>query len=337
MNLNKTIAVLASLAVMGSAVECLAAAIVSLNNYDVNIPIMYQGPQLVSAPTTTYVQLLAGPVGGLLSPVTINATTGSIIEGIDDGGFFDAGLGVIHGVTDYAQADFLLRAWIGAATFEAATVSGQSAKWTQATGSWDLTSPTPGKPDSVVLNLPASGLVIGKWDDSPTFPPPFAAEYQIGAWRDRTYTLGVAELVRACSYFDGPPIRLSDVGATSAAGGTVVLSGDRITYTPPAGYTGTDTFKYTVDNGWESNQGIVIVTVLAPESHGPNFLGITTGINTVTLRLLGIAKQVYQIEASTNLLNWVKLGQGTAGADGFFEFTDGDKNLYPCRYYRSTL
>jgi len=162
--MNKTIAVLASLAVMGSAADCMAAAVVNMNNYDANIPIMFKADAAsaaIAAPGIgTYVQLWGGAVGGPLAPVTLNSTTDSIINGIDDGGFFDKGVGVIAGLADKAQADLELRAWRGAATYDAASLTG-SVKWTQATGGWAMTASPPGTPDNIALNIPASGLTIG--------------------------------------------------------------------------------------------------------------------------------------------------------------------------------
>jgi hypothetical protein len=64
-------------------------------------------------------------------------------------------------------------------------------------------------------------------------------------------------------------------------------------------------------------------------------LAITSDNRIVTLRLTGIPGQVYQLEASTDLLNWVKLDQTTTGSDGLLVFTDHAQNLYPRRYYRA--
>jgi len=162
--MNKTIAVLASLAVLGGAAKCTAAAVVNLNNYDANVPILYKATgssTAVNAPAaTTYVELLGGATGGALSPVTINATAGSIINPLGEDGFFDNGVGVVPGLTDKASADFVLRAWTGAATYAEATIKGESARWTQATGSWNTTSSPPGTPDNIALNIPASGVTI---------------------------------------------------------------------------------------------------------------------------------------------------------------------------------
>jgi len=142
----------------------MAAAVVNLNNYDANIPLMYKdtaSSAAVTAPTAgTYVQLMGAAVGGTLAPATIGSSTESIAQGLDDGGFFDKGVAVIPGLADKAQADLQLRAWTGGATFDTATHNGQTDKWTQTTGGWNTAAQPPGTPDSIALNIPASGLTI---------------------------------------------------------------------------------------------------------------------------------------------------------------------------------
>ncbi len=68
----------------------------------------------------------------------------------------------------------------------------------------------------------------------------------------------------------GPPseasqtLTVTGVSATSANGGTVTLVGGVVTYTPPNGFTGTDTFTYTVTDSGNpalSATGTVTVTV----------------------------------------------------------------------------
>jgi uncharacterized repeat protein (TIGR01451 family) len=60
-------------------------------------------------------------------------------------------------------------------------------------------------------------------------------------------------------------LTVTAVSASSGQGGTVSLAGGIVTYTPPAGFAGTDTFTYTVtDNGTPalSAMGTVTVTVV---------------------------------------------------------------------------
>ena len=48
---------------------------------------------------------------------------------------------------------------------------------------------------------------------------------------------------------DGDTLSISSVTSPSRAGGTVALSGSTVTYTPAAGFTGSDTFDYTITDG----------------------------------------------------------------------------------------
>jgi hypothetical protein len=171
--MNKTLAVLASLAVMGSAADCMAAAVVNLNNYDANVPIMYQataGAAAVTAPNTVFVELMAGPVGGALVPTTIGSSTDTSFTSLDGGGFFDKGVAVIPGVTGGSQADFQLVAWDQGTSYDTASLKGSTVKWTQATGTWDPAAQPPATPPSVTLNIPASGLTIAPV--GPAIPEP---------------------------------------------------------------------------------------------------------------------------------------------------------------------
>jgi PKD repeat protein len=64
-------------------------------------------------------------------------------------------------------------------------------------------------------------------------------------------------------------LQVTAISATSQAGGTVVLAGSVVTYTPPAGFYGSDSFTYTIqDNGTTNGQpdpktavGTVMLTV----------------------------------------------------------------------------
>ncbi len=71
---------------------------------------------------------------------------------------------------------------------------------------------------------------------------------------------------------DGDTLRVSGYDATSSAGGSVVVNDDgTFTYTPPAGFSGEDSFNYTVDDG-NGGQASATVTLTvdpaAPEATG---------------------------------------------------------------------
>jgi hypothetical protein len=126
---------------------------------------------------------------------------------------------------------------------------------------------------------------------------------------------------------------VSAVHLMSLQGGQVQLTNDTITYTPPAGFMGMDSFGY----------------VLTPAS-GPSFNGTITALvnaslilngsvtgGTATLQFIGMPGSFYFIQASTNLKSWTLVGGATAGTNGLFQFQDPNAGQYPDRYYRTVL
>jgi len=156
--MKKTLALVAALTVVGGTASCFGAATVLLNNYDANFPILFNG---ANAPVDgTYIQLIGGPVGGTLAPVT-QAKPGSTasVFGMTEPGFFDSEVGVVPGVTS-GDAQLQLIAWRGSADLASATDVGRSAVWTQSTGSWDPAAQPPAAPTGPAMALPGSFTIV---------------------------------------------------------------------------------------------------------------------------------------------------------------------------------
>lgn len=68
---------------------------------------------------------------------------------------------------------------------------------------------------------------------------------------------------------DGDPLTVSAFDSTSAQGGTVNCTNAGVcTYTPPNGFTGTDTFMYSIFDGVDTDSAVVSITVTAANPVG---------------------------------------------------------------------
>ncbi|MBM4093947.1 MAG: tandem-95 repeat protein, partial [Planctomycetes bacterium] len=127
-------------------------------------------------------------------------------------------------------------------------------------------------------------------------------------------------------------LTITQVGATSA-GGTVAIAADglSVNYTPAAGYTGTDTFTYTIrDPGGATAQATATVTVLdyKPSSlSGYVYLDVNNdGVKSPTETPIGGV--VVSLQGTTSSGQTVSLQQ-TTDASGLYQFT----NLAPGTYF----
>ncbi len=98
----------------------------------------------------------------------------------------------------------------------------------------------------------------------PVNTPPVAQDDAAATEADTPVVLSVADLLSNDSDADGDALSLS--GFAQPANGTLVDNGDgTLTYTPNAGFSGADSFTYTVSDGTDTAQATVAVTVSAPD------------------------------------------------------------------------
>jgi YD repeat-containing protein len=115
------------------------------------------------------------------------------------------------------------------------------------------------------------------------FPDGSCTGYQYDAAGNRTQYISAgsaaptANAINVSTYQDIPSsfdprtnnpsceaLTVSAVGAAGHGTTAIVSGGTGVTYTPGAGYTGTDSFTYTLTNGAGSTMGSVAMTVNAP-------------------------------------------------------------------------
>jgi hypothetical protein len=133
---------------------------------------------------------------------------------------------------------------------------------------------------------------------------------------------------------DGNALTITDCSEVSANGGWVSTNGTAFTYDPPEGLTGQDRFAYLAGDGLGGEcVGVIIIHFLPMNQLQINPSHICdTG---AALTMAGIPGQVYQIQASTNLANWVTLSTVTADSTGLIQVLDAAARDCPQRFYRA--
>jgi hypothetical protein len=143
--MQRTILIIALGMQYGLAQLTYADSTVQLNNYTALMPVYYQEIGKLAYGNDFYIEVLGGAAGESgpgLFPITPVGASSPIIR-LKEPGFFDAGIGIISGVRDYADANLAVRGWYGSPTFEEAALlanAGETITWSQITGFWDPNS-----------------------------------------------------------------------------------------------------------------------------------------------------------------------------------------------------
>lgn len=158
------------------------------------------------------------------------------------------------------------------------------------------------------------------------------------AWRSNTNSvkIEVAALLEDDTDADGDTLSFLGASATSANGGTITSQNGWLFYNPPAGYTGADTFTYTISDGYAPPvTGIVTVSIRVDNTPSPNLSIATLPGGSCVILGDGIPGFVYRIQYADNAAhdNWKELGTASVTDDGFFSYTDNSGA--PQRFYRS--
>jgi alpha-tubulin suppressor-like RCC1 family protein len=171
-------------------------------------------------------------------------------------------------------------------------------------------------------------------NQNPTF-----SGYAVKAKRNTTISIGNAKLLTRAADPDGGSPAISSVEPISSQGGRVTRATTGVTYTPPNNFIGLDTFTLTITDG---QGGSVVGTVTAnvgASSAASGNLGSQITVQpggTVSMIFYGIPGQTYQIQRSTDMLNWIFLQNITAASDGTLPFTDPNPPV-GAGFYRTSV
>lgn len=115
---------------------------------------------------------------------------------------------------------------------------------------------------------------------------------------------------------DSPTLAMTN--PTSAFGGTLVMTSNAISSTPPAGFNGLDHFTYRLRGQFgDEDTANVVVRVGTDVQQGATVVSVVSaGTSSVMVCLLGLPNQTYVVEQSSDLTAWSSAGLLTADGIG---------------------
>ena len=195
-----------------------------------------------------------------------------------------------------------------------------------------------------IVATSAGGTVKGEDMTFTTNRPPTFSGYAFSTPYQTAASVSLRKLLAKGADPDGDLLTVTAAGPASNMGGTVALQPTAILYTPPASFSGIDTFALTLSDGRGGTvNGTVTVTVgPAPAGGGagapptnPPILTMLPG-GHVGIRFQGIPGRSYQIQRSTDMVVWQTIATVTAGPTGEVSFTD-ESPPQPSAFYQLAL
>ena len=154
--------------------------------------------------------------------------------------------------------------------------------------------------------------------------PPAAGPAFIKVIGDEVSNIPAYRLLNWCSDPDNDPLNLNAVSSPSTMDAVVTLQDNRVSYSPPPGFLGDDTFGYTITDG---NGGFASGTALLLVE--PRMLAAATMLQPITspgaiqVNFAGFADLGYEVERAESINGpWMAIGIVTTDARGAASFTD---------------
>ncbi len=172
--------------------------------------------------------------------------------------------------------------------------------------------------------------------------PPVAGPFTIVRYPTQPVKVTKTQIVTLGSVSDpdaGDTVSVQSVG--TPANGTAVISGNFVFYTPNTGFTGADSFTYTVaDNHGATATSTISVAIVTDNAATNNIARFTkTPGGPAEVDFIGIPNFSYGIQYSATLTpspTWVNIGSITMNSVGSAHFSDTDpvRMAAPQGYYR---
>jgi hypothetical protein len=147
--------------------------------------------------------------------------------------------------------------------------------------------------------------------------PPVANDFREQTLMRQPVTIPDVTFIAACSDPDEDFLTLDSVSNTSTNGGVVVLNAGVVTYTPPAGFIGADSFTYTIGDGSGATASAFVLMQVNPSPFAAHMLTPAFVDGGFQFSFLGYPGATYTLQRAESLAGpWVDLGSVTVDANG---------------------
>ena len=143
---------------------------------------------------------------------------------------------------------------------------------------------------------------------------PVFADFYLATVSNRTARVHRVKLLANASDADNDAVAISAVNAASTNGAAVSWDGTYVTYVPVVNYVGADACG-------GSASGNVFVSV-TDGSTGWNRVSLTATNGGWLLESVGVPGRIYQVQRSTNMVNWSVLATQVAPVHGVMDYLD---------------
>lgn len=154
--------------------------------------------------------------------------------------------------------------------------------------------------------------------------PPVAGTPFIKVIGDEVSEIPARRFVIWCSDPDNDPLSLTAVMSPSAMGALITLETNVVSYAPPPGFLGDDTFGYTITDGNGGfASGTASILVEPRTLAAATMLPPMTSPGALQVNFIGFADLGYTVERAESLEGpWAAIGNVITDDDGVARFTD---------------
>ena len=187
---------------------------------------------------------------------------------------------------------------------------------------------------ALTFTLAVGGEIVVSGETLILDRPPVAGDCTLSAAQGATIRIPVSLILSNDLDVDGDTLAITDYSDLSANGAWVTNTGASLTYTPRPGTNTDDLFAYVVSDGrGGSTVGIITINLVRPNELG---IELNRPAGKVNLTLAAFPGAVCEIQASSDLVNWVNLYSVTADSLGMIQIQDASATNQVRRFYRVT-